>query len=274
MELKPQHIGPEKGPVTAALQDIYRGMLRTDTWWALSWEEFSRRYRRAFLGIIWAVLSFVIFVMAILLFRAAVAQNGLGDQATYVIFGFLLFQLLSPMVLDASVVFSNAASWLKGALLPMSLFVFKSISLNLIVFSFNCFGAFLILIAFGYRFPPSAWMFIPAFLVTLVNALWVYFLLGPLLAKFRDGAQLLSATMRMAFFVTPILWIPVPGTLLYVVALVNPLTHFINIMRAPLIGAPLPVLSWWIVGAMTVAGLIAALLVFAYTRKKIIYWVI
>lgn len=207
-------------------------------------------------------------------FRAAVAQGGISDRASYVIFGFLFFQLLSPMVLDASTVFANAANWLKGALVPMSLFVFKSLSLNLIVFTFNAVGACLVLIVFGYRPTSQAWIFLPAFLLTLVNAGWVYFLLGPLLAKYRDVAQLLSAIMRMAIFITPILWVPQKGTLLGLVALINPLTHFIDIMRAPLIDAPFPWISWFIVGGLTIGGWIVALMTFAMTRKKIIFWVI
>lgn len=274
MQLETQNVSSDENPIVAVCRDIARGAGRIETWSALAWEEFSRKYRRASLGIAWAVLSFVIFAVAILFFRAAVAQDGMSERASYVILGFLFFQLLSPMILDASVVFANAANWLKGALVPMSLFVFKSIALNLIVFTFNIIGAGIVLGIFGYTPPSEAWLALPAFLVVVINAVWVYFLLGPLLAKFRDVAQLLAAIMRMAIFVTPILWVPQEGTMLSLVALFNPLTHFIDIMRAPLLGAPTPWLSWYIVGGITLIGWIAAIITFAMTRKKIIFWVI
>ncbi|RIJ17357.1 hypothetical protein D1227_04875 [Henriciella mobilis] len=273
LDLPQQSIRSDRNALLAALIDIWQGLSRADVWTALAWESFVSTYRRASLGILWATLSFIMFVFAILTFRVAVSRGELSDEASYVIFGFLFFQLLSQMILSAVNVFVTAASWLKGTLMPLSLFVFNSISTNTIVFVFNIVGALVVLIYFGYSPTVGAWKVLPAFAVTLFNAIWVYLFLGIVMARYRDAAQFLAAIMRMAIFLTPILWIPVPGTLMAYVAYYNPLTYFIDILRVPLLDGTFPIDSWKTVGGITAAGWVLAILTFAWGRRKVIYWI-
>ena len=56
-------------------------------------------------------------------------------------------------------------------------------------------------------------------------------------------------------------------------AQLNPLYHYMEVVRAPLIGADLPVYYWWVVFGCTVAGLTIALLAMRQWRFRVSYWV-
>ncbi len=63
--------------------------------------------------------------------------------------------------------------------------------------------------------------------------------------------------MRIAFLATPILWMPGTmgrGGVMGAFLVFNPFYHFIELVRAPLLGNPIAPLSWIVVLAITVAG--------------------
>jgi ABC-type polysaccharide/polyol phosphate export permease len=66
---------------------------------------------------------------------------------------------------------------------------------------------------------------------------------------------------------------PPPGSFLDRIAQWNPISHFIAIVREPLIHDTVPVLSWTVVLAITAIGVLAGVLSYARTRDKIVFWV-
>ena len=56
-------------------------------------------------------------------------------------------------------------------------------------------------------------------------------------------------------------------------AQINPIYHFIEIVRAPLVSGGASLLSWAVVSAITVTGYLVMILVFSRFRARIAYWV-
>jgi lipopolysaccharide transport system permease protein len=78
--------------------------------------------------------------------------------------------------------------------------------------------------------------------------------------------------VQLAFFLTPIFWQPSqlrPGSK---VVLYNPLYHFIEIMRAPVLGHWPSAASWIIVLAIILASTVAAVVSDAYSRSRLFLW--
>jgi ABC-type polysaccharide/polyol phosphate export permease len=79
---------------------------------------------------------------------------------------------------------------------------------------------------------------------------------------------------RILFFTTPILWTYSERTgLVKTLADINPFTHFVEIIRAPVIGDPLQPLSWAVVGAITLCGWTVTILTGDRMRKRLPFWV-
>ncbi len=262
----------DRGRFISALVDIAGGLTSVRTWTGLAWEDFIQRYRRSYVGMLWATLSFMIFAFAVLFFVAALRQGVISEAAVYILFGFLFFQLLSIMINDGAQVFIHAQQWIRSVRLPLSLFALRGISRTLITFLFNGLGAALILIFYGYRPEIGALWAIPGLFAVLFTAYWLYLLLGTVVTRYRDVGHAIEAVMRMSFFVTPIMWEPPESGLIGLVAQVNPLTHYLAIMREPFLHGTAPVESWMIVGAISAIVMILGFGVFTFYRKRIILW--
>jgi ABC-2 type transport system permease protein len=120
---------------------------------------------------------------------------------------------------------------------------------------------------------------IPAFALLAVNAVWVALLFGIIATRFRDIPPVINSLIQLVFFMTPIVW--TPDVLLggshsgwkTAVAEFNPLYHYLEIVRAPLLGQVQSVHHWIVVGVLTVVGSGLALLALRNYRARVSYWV-
>lgn len=273
LELPGSRFRSDGNRIVEALGDIASGFLKFRIWRQLAWEDFIERYRRAYFGVLWAIFGFILFSFAIIFFVSAVTDGNVTSGALYILFGFLFYQLLTSMVIDASLLFVGARAWIKSTRMPYSLYVFKGITRAMTLFGFNVIGASIMLFFFNYQPTLGALWVLPGLLAILVNAVWVYLFLGTILARLRDVQHLLAFIVRMGIFFTPVMWRPGDDPFRSMIALFNPLTHFIDICRIPLVEGHPPVQSWIIVGCLTVVGWILALAVFIAFRRRIIFWI-
>lgn len=98
-------------------------------------------------------------------------------------------------------------------------------------------------------------------------------ILGMVGARFRDIPPIIESIMRIAFFLTPVLWMPARLTgKLRILVEWNPLEQFLNLLRNPLLGKAYTMQQMQIVILMTIIGFI--LYTFVYTRKefRIVFW--
>jgi lipopolysaccharide transport system permease protein len=102
--------------------------------------------------------------------------------------------------------------------------------------------------------------------------MWIGMLLGILSARFRDVPPIVANLMQIAFFITPIIFRPeVLGNRAWI-AEWNPLYHLIEVVRAPIVAAAVPLASWAYLAAFTLGGSLVTLLLFARTRARVPYW--
>lgn len=272
MRLKKESFRSNTNRYLAAFKDLFEGVASIKIWWGLAWSEFVHTYKRSYIGIGWAILSFIIFAVAVLFLVASIRQGMAGEMALYVLFGFLSFQFISTLINDGAKIFVSSHTWLKSRRIPKSLFVFKGISKAFIIFVCNAIGGAIILLYYGYRPGIGALWAIPGIMFCMFTAVFAYLLMGTIVARYRDVAFAIEAIMRMSFFVTPIIWVPPEEGLRAKIALYNPLTHYVAIIREPLLhGAP-PEAAWTYAGATTLVIVIMGYLVFARYARRIVLW--
>jgi ABC-type polysaccharide/polyol phosphate export permease len=114
---------------------------------------------------------------------------------------------------------------------------------------------------------------IPGLAGYLLTSLWLSAVLAPLCACFRDFHHAVQTGMRLIFFATPILWMPEQSGRLAIIAKWNPLSHFVAIVREPLLYNRLPSDSWTVVLAVNAIGLLLGVMVYAFTRRRVAHWV-
>ncbi len=111
---------------------------------------------------------------------------------------------------------------------------------------------------------PKPWKwtdlaFIPALGLIVLNCVWVALCFGILATRYRDISPLLVSLVQLLFFMTPIIWNESTlqqqgaGDWAKIVEL-NPLLHYLDIVRAPLLGADQELHHWVVVIVLTVVG--------------------
>lgn len=239
----------------------------------LAWQEIRLRYRRSVLGPFWITISTAILLGGIGPLYGKLFQQDLAAYLPHLTIGFVLWLLFAGLINEGCQTFIAARGLITQTRMPLTVHVLRTVARNLIIFGHHA----LVVAGVLVLYPPKPnWelILVPAgVLLIAANGIWTGLLVGMFCARFRDIPPTVESLVQIAFFLTPVLWRPqLLGRHQWAVEW-NPLHHFLEIVRAPLMGAALPSLSWLVVLSITVAGYAVTLLLFARYRARIPYWV-
>lgn len=259
--------------LSRALADIRSGLLQWPLWGYLGYHDIRQRYRRSMLGPLWITISMGVMVGALGLLYGTIFKQDISNYLPYLATGFVVWGFISSLITDGMQVFSRSESVIRQMAAPLSVYVYREIWANLVIFAHNMAIYVLVAIWFGVKVNDSLLLVPAGLLLLLVNGVWIGILLGLLSARFRDIPLIVQNVVQVVFFLTPIIWRPemLPERSVFVDA--NPLYHLVEIIRAPLLGHAPAMESWWAVLSLTVVGWVLTLLFYSAYRWRIPYWV-
>lgn len=256
-----------------AILDFIGGIKYWFVWTTLAWQEIKQRYRRSILGPFWFTLSTGIFILAIGPIYSQLMGQNVETYMYWMANSLIIWMLFSNIVSDACQVFISAEAYIKQTNLPFTVYIFQMLYRNFIIFCHH----FLILIVLQLYFQPVLGWSILSILFALINIAFagaaLGFILGLISVRFRDVPPIVGSLMQILMFVTPVMWKPsMIATHRWVVEY-NPLYHFMELIRAPLIEMRIPLHSWFISVSVSIFLCALAFGVFSQYRHKIAYWV-
>ena len=258
----------------AALRDVREGWRWYELWLTLGWRDVLVRHRRSRLGPLWISLSmgFVAGCMGTL--YSAIMQRSPHDYIPYLVAGFMAWNFLSALVNDGKDVFVANAAAIREIPVPSTVYVYRLLWRNTLILAYNIVVYIIVLVAFRiWPFPALIFAF-PALALILLNGVWVGLLLGLINVRFRDFGHMIPNAMRLAFFVTPIIWYAQSVSGLRAVFVhFNPMYYFIELFRAPLLGMVPSALVWAVTVGITILGWGVTLPLYARWRRQIAFWV-
>ncbi|MGY1639425.1 ABC transporter permease [Geodermatophilus sp. SYSU D00742] len=263
------------------LSDLQIGWRQRELWGHLGWQDIRQRYRRSLLGPIWITISMAVTAIALGILYAGLFGNPLEEQLPYILVGFIVWGFVSGCINEGSEVFIANEGLIKHLPSPISVHVYRLVWRQVLFFAHNLIVYAVMLIVFPQPLKWTALAAIPAFALLVANGLWVALLAGIVSTRFRDLTPITQSIVQLMFFLTPIVWIyddllnsPNPAIAERArIAEFNPFLHFIEIVRAPMLGADQQVRHWVIVLAITVVGWVLALVVMRRYRARVAYWV-
>lgn len=265
--------GPKKAGIRLAIDDIRDGLLSLHIWPMLGWQEIRQRYRRSIIGPFWLTLSTAIMVLAMGPLYGKLFNQELSVYFLHLTLGLVAWQLIAQTINDSCMTFIAAESFIKQVRLPLSIYVLRVAWRNLIIFFHNLVFVALVLLYFRPPIWPSVLQLPVSLLLFFVNAIWVGIAVGLICARFRDIPLIVSNLVQVAFFVTPVIWQRhMLGRHSWVMEL-NPFHHFIEMIRAPLMGTPIGESTWIAMGVMTLLGYAFTVVLYGRFRSRIAYWV-
>lgn len=259
--------------LSTAVEDLYRGLAGWRLWTLLGWYDVRRRYRRSVFGPLWTTLSMAILVAALGTLYTKLFNRTPEVYIPHLALGFLTWTLLANIITGSCQSFIAAERYIKEIRVPLSTFVYRTIFLNLIVFLYQSLVYVVVAILFDIKPGPAGLLAVPGFLLIILNALWIGLVLGILATRYRDIVEIVSNIIRILFFLTPILWLPdMMGGGRSVLLDFNPFYHFVELLRAPLLGSAPHALAWLVAGGTAALGCPLALWIFARFKSRVAYW--
>lgn len=274
--MKPtQNFSIDSGASIASLAkyDLLDPLRHSEGWFVTAWGELAARYGRTLIGAAWNMVIFGTFCIVIITLFGSLQPDLDFEFGPFVVIGFLIFSLLSTVLTDATGVYITNQGWMKGTQLPYGFYIYKGMMRNLFIFGFNLIAAIGILV-FYYDFQPDAsQLFILAAIpVYIVNGITANIVLGAICVRYRDLVQVVQTFTRFSLFITPIMWTADRDGIRGVFAQWNPLTHFIEIVREPILHGSVPHHSWVIVMGATAGMIVISIPVYILTRRRLVYW--
>ncbi|QPK83348.1 ABC transporter permease [Corynebacterium qintianiae] len=263
-----------------AFRDLVRGWNQHELWLQLGWQDIKQRYRRSTLGPLWITIATGVMALALGLLYSMLFQISVREFLPHVTVGFIVWGFISGCIKDGADIFIENEGLIKQLPSALSVHVYRLVWRQLLFLAHNMVIWLLLVVVFQIPLTWNTLLAVPALALLVVNSVWVTMLFGIIATRFRDVAPLLEAMVQLLFYVTPIVW--TTQTLREQggevaerarIAELNPLYHYLEIVRGPLIGVDVPLYHWGIVGAVTVVGLLVALAVMRQWRFRVPYWV-
>ncbi len=255
--------------------DLFRDTYRyRELIWALAMKELKIRYKRSFLGFLWALLNPLLQMIVLSLVFSTVMRIPIPHYAVFLISVLLPWTFFSQSVLYAADSIVNNSDLIKKIRVPKVVFPVAALTSNMINFLLSMIPLMLIVLVLGNPV-YATWLFLPVPLVALTMlTLGASFLVAALNVYYRDVAHILTIVLQIWFYITPIIYpIAMFGKYQWLFKL-NPLIFSLNGFRMGVYEGKLPTAQSIL--ASFVCGILALLIgywVFRRNQDQFVYYV-
>ncbi|WP_245974974.1 ABC transporter permease [Corynebacterium alimapuense] len=264
----------------AAWHDLSSGFQQHQLWLQLGMQDIKQRYRRSTLGPLWITIATGVMALALGLLYSMLFQLPLAEFLPHVTVGLIMWGFISGCIKDGAEIFIDNEGLIKQLPSALSVHVYRLVWRQALFLAHNLIIWVILMIIFPRPLGWEVLLTIPAMALLIINGVWVAMFFGIVATRYRDVAPLLEAMVQLLFYVTPIVWTTQTlkeqgGDIAQraLLAEINPLFHYLEIIRAPMIGEPIAAYHWWIVLACTAVGLTLALVAMKQWRSRVSYWV-
>ena len=190
--------------------------------------------------------------------------------------GIIIFSLIQGIVNEGSMSFITAEAMIKQSNAPLIshhlrvIFrVFFTFAHNIIIFPF-------VLLFTGNSFSSELLLFPVGLLLAILATGGLGLLLSVIATRFRDIPPIVNAVMTVAFYLSPVIWLPEAikdGSTAHFLLGLNPFYHLLQVARLPLLGELPTVINWWLSIAAVLVFWTVGLFALKSSGKKIVFWV-
>ncbi|MEV6099422.1 ABC transporter permease [Nocardia sp. NPDC051981] len=267
--------------MSRAIDDLYEGFNRRELWLALGWQDIKQRYRRSVIGPFWISIATAAQAAAMGILYSQLLHLPVREMLPWVTVGLIVWNVVRSSIVEGSEVFISNDGLIKFLPAPLSVHVYRLVWRQLLFFMHNMVVYAIVVVACGTWRQMSWYVLLafPAMILIAFNAAWVAIVFGILSTRYRDLLPIFDSLTLMLFVLTPVMWTTKGLNLnermterLKIAELV-PTFHYLEIVRAPLIGDPIRWFPWVVVTSATVSGWAVALFMFRRYRSRIAYWV-
>lgn len=221
------------------------------------------KYRKSFLGYFWMVFPAILITGAAFIANSAgVINSGQIDlpYPLYVLIGVLVWQIFAEGVEITYQAFEGARSYLTRVNFPRIAIVLAQSYELLITILVRALVVLVITLVFQGLSVLSSLIIICGFVFAGLLGFGIGAVFAPFMLLFADFRNTVTLVLSYGLFLTPALYSPKPGELLYLIVNMNPLSTLMHGVRDAALDASLGAsLSFFVVGASAILFLLAGL---------------
>jgi ABC-type polysaccharide/polyol phosphate export permease len=242
----------------------------------LAWQDIRQAYRRSAVGPFWLTIGMAVQILTMGIVFGLIFKTDLREYLPFLATSVILWGLISSTVNDGCMSFISAEAIIKQLRIPHFQHVFRVVWKNIITAGHNIVILPLVFLAF-WEFPNwSLLALVPGLVILVLNLTWIVWLLGMLSARYRDMPPIISSVVTIAFYVTPVMWYPKlieNDSLAHLLLGLNPLYHWIQIVRLPILGQWPTLENWGLALLSAGIGWTVTLVAYKNYKNMIAYWV-
>ncbi len=258
--------------VRLAWIDLCQGARSWNIWHILAMQELRQRYRRSVLGPLWICVSLGVQVAVMGFLVGVMFKQEFTKYLPYATLGIILWNFISTTLVEGANCFVGAATYVLQSKRPLFSFVLHVLWRNLVYLAHTAVIYVIVALIFTVPLSWTTLLVIPGLVLLVANMAWLLLFIGVLAARFRDVHMMLSSSMTVLFWVTPIVFYPdMYGNHRWITDY-NPLAHMMDIVRSPLLGFVPAGISWVFTLALAIVGWALAFLFFSRFRARVPYW--
>ena len=250
--------------------------MRGSTTLALPLFQFLIRYRRTALGPFWLMVGPALFVGGLGLLLAEIGGVPPPLFMPHLASGFILWSLIGAVIVGSATVFVRGHAQIMQGEQTLHEIVVADVVTHAIAFFHQLPVLIVVLLIYDVPLSLNVLTSVVGLAFMIANGVWVTQVFGILGARYRDFGEVLDAVMRIAFLATPIIWMPgdsARGGVMDAFLLYNPFSHYLEVVRGPLIGNPVASLSWVVVIVITAIGFAIAQVMMRRYARYVPLWV-
>ena len=237
---------------------------------------FLIRYRRTALGPLWLLVGPSLFIALLGYLYAEIGAASPEVFIPHLTIGLITWTLVSSFLTGSATIFQrNRPQLLHGGQSLDDIVMIEAMT-TLLTFLHQL--PIIVVVFLIYSVPVTFFGLtsLIGLALLIANGIWLTHFFGILGARYRDLAEVVQAIMRIAFLATPIIWIPSQGArggAMGGFLVFNPFYHFLELVRAPLLGKAVEPLSWAVVLFITLMGFAIARLMMARYARFVPLWI-
>jgi ABC-type polysaccharide/polyol phosphate export permease len=257
-----------------AVSDITAATKRYPLVAMLGWQDVRQRYRRSAIGPFWLTISMAIMIGTMGIVFGQIFKTPLKEFLPFLTVGIVLWGFISAVLIEGCTGFIAAEVIIKQLPIPIFVHLLRMVWRNIIILGHNILIFPLVLLAVGAPLSITAILSIPGFFVFLLNLMWLALLLAVACARYRDLPQIVASIIQVAFYLTPVMWMPhlLPRREGVYFLELNPVFHMLEIVRAPLLGNFPTTINWIVSSTICFLGWVVALTIYGNYKRRIAYW--
>lgn len=215
-------------------------------WLHLAQAELKYKFRRSKLGLLWTMVNPLALMLMISIIFGNLFGIPMKEFAPYVFSGLIVWEFVVGSAVGGCNSLLVSEAYIKQFRHPLAIYPLKTTLVNTTTFLIAIQALFLWLLVTDRSHLLLGIVTLPITVVCLFLLGWpIAILTSSINLKYRDFAQVLGLSMQMLWYMSPVFFKPEMFKTEALTALLeyNPVTHILNLVRAPLLYGSLPSLT-------------------------------